>query len=94
MGKFFCIFLGCGYHPNYCSMTYEPLGYDVSVIDLDAIPLKDNISPLFEKYSDSDIVGSHSFAKILGICFSFVLFRSTPRNGMSQQPSNIHNCVC
>ena len=67
-------------------------GYDVSVIDLDAIPLKD-ISPLFEKYSDSDIVGSHSFAKILGICFGFVLFRSTPRNGMSQQPSNIHNCI-
>ena len=87
MGKFFCIFLKCRYHPNCCSTTYEPLGLYVSVIDLDAIPLKD-ISPLFEKYSDSDIVGSHSFAKILGICFGFVLFRSTPRNGMSQTHSN------
>ena len=60
-------------------------GYDITVIDLDAIPLKDPI-PLLDKYPDSDIVASHSMGKThyYGICFGFVLFRSTPRNGMSQ----------
>ena len=60
-------------------------GYDIVIIDLDAIPLKDPL-PLFEKYPDSDIVGSHSLGKngFFGVCFGFVLFRSTPRNGMSQ----------
>ena len=60
-------------------------GYDITVIDLDAIPLKDPI-PLLDKYPDSDIVASHSLGKdgFFGVCFGFVLFRSTPRNGMSQ----------
>ena len=59
-------------------------GYNVLVIDLDAIILKDPF-PLLDKYPDVDIITSYSITSLLpnvrGICFGFLLLKSTEEIG-------------
>ena len=62
-------------------------GYDVANYDTDAVVLK-NLQPLFDKYRDSDVIGSAgSFPQKLGrkwgqtFCMGVSLFRSTKRTG-------------
>ena len=59
-------------------------GYNVLVIDLDAIVLKDPF-PLLDKYPDADIITSFSITSlrpnIRGICFGFLLLKSTDKVG-------------
>ena len=58
-------------------------GYNVLVIDLDAIILKDPF-PLLDKYPDADIITSYSITSvhpnIRGIFFGFILLKSTEKN--------------
>ena len=65
-------------------------GFDVLSVDLDAIILK-NLSDLFDKYGDEDIVGSvghypFDLNKKWGatLCMGAVLIRATPRTGKLQ----------
>lgn len=69
-------------------------GYDLVSYDSDAIIMK-NPRELFEQHQSSDIVGSagkfpHSVGKEWGftVCLGVVMFRSTPRTGMS------FSCTC
>ena len=59
-------------------------GYNVLVIDLDAIILKDPF-PLLDKYPDADIITSYSITSlrpnVRGICFGFLLLKSTEKVG-------------
>ena len=62
-------------------------GYDVANYDTDAVVLK-NLQPLFDKYRDSDVIGSSgSFPQKLGrkwgqtFCMGVSLFRSTKKTG-------------
>ena len=59
-------------------------GYNVLVIDLDAIILKDPF-PLLHKYPDEDIIASYSITSlrpnVRGICFGFILLKSTGKTG-------------
>ena len=59
-------------------------GYNVLVIDLDAIILKDPF-PLLDKYPDADIITSYSITSlrpnVRGICFGFILLKSTEKVG-------------
>ena len=62
-------------------------GYDVANYDTDAVVLK-NLQPLFNKYWDSDVIGSAgSFPQKLGrkwgqtFCMGVSLFRSTKKTG-------------
>ena len=72
-------------------------GFDVLSVDLDAIVLK-NLSALFDKYGDEDIVGSVGHYPFdlnkkwgLTLCMGAVLIRATPHTGKLQR---ILQCLC
>ena len=69
----------------YRIITY--FGYDVVSYDTDAILMK-NLQPLFEKYQDSDIIGSASnypfdLGRLWGftLCMGVIRLRSSPNSG-------------